>query len=277
LPEDAEPEPERLPQSLRTLEELRATASADHAALSELRERGMPTGPWRTDDNAKAAINAWAKALGQDDRGFAVTWGSARPAIATRGRLHTLVCHDHAASKTKCTWSLSLEECVEGWARAIRSFHPHPGAESGHNHPFIKTSTEAMARSTMREIPPDLVEIGKAMVLSGMGNASTASCESGRRRTAARRRLLSKTCGTNAGRARASAAWTLPTWWRCCGSESRASSLPGSRRRRRRRRRWGRCRRGRTRSRTSLSAPLPAPPSLDLYGHAALQPVEGSR
>ena len=129
----------------------------------------MPTGPWDTDEIAKAEINSWARALGTVDRGFAVTWGSLKAGNSSRGCLHKLVCHNHAAAKTSCGWSLTLEQCAEGWV--IRSYRPHPGEASGHNHPLIKTATEAMTRATMRDIPSDLVEIGKAMVLSGVANA----------------------------------------------------------------------------------------------------------
>lgn len=73
LPEDQEPAPERERQLLRSLEELRATSLLDDSALVELRESGMPTGPWDTDEIAKAEINSWARALGTVDRGFAVT------------------------------------------------------------------------------------------------------------------------------------------------------------------------------------------------------------
>ena len=166
--------PQEPPPSLRPLKELRAWEGLD---LSErLRELGVPTGPWAMDEDAKAEINLWARNRKAGGGGFAVVWGNSRAPVTSgrkvRGRLHTLICHNHGEANGKCGWSLTLEECKEGWA--IRSYHPHAGAESslnnGHNHALIGTAVEAQARRSMREIPADLVEVGKALVHAGVSN-----------------------------------------------------------------------------------------------------------
>jgi hypothetical protein len=153
---------------LRSLAQLRSSEVDNLAA--QLRAVEMPTGPFATDELAKAEINAWAGDRGTAGGGFGVFWSSLKPAVlsgrGSRGILHRLACHNNSLKHGKCTWSLVLEECQEGWA--IRSFHPHDGAESGHNHPLIQTAVEARARSSMREIPRELVDIGKALVLSGV-------------------------------------------------------------------------------------------------------------
>jgi hypothetical protein len=161
------------PTSLRPLAALRATEGCDLAA--RLRKLGVPTGPWASDQDAKTEINKWARDLKASEGGFSTVWGSLTKAAGAgsraRGRLHTLVCHNHAADKGKCGWSITLEECVEGWA--IRSYHPHDGAESasGHNHALMRSAVEARARCSMREIPADLIEVGKAMVLCGVSKS----------------------------------------------------------------------------------------------------------
>jgi hypothetical protein len=157
--------------ALRTVAALRASEGCD---LSEqLRALGLPTGPWLTDEDAKMEINRWARDRKAAGGGFAVVWGSSKPAVAgarnARGPLHTLICHNHSEAKGKCGWSLTLEECVEGWA--IRSLHRHVGAATGHNHELINTAVEARARRSMRDIPADLVELGKTMVQAGISNA----------------------------------------------------------------------------------------------------------
>jgi hypothetical protein len=158
--------------SLRSLAALRARE--DSGLAEQLCALGVPTGPWPTDEAAKTQINAWARDLSAAGGGFSTIWGSGCKSPVTgargRGRLHTLVCHNHAAAKGNCAWSLTLEECQEGWA--VRSYHPHADATgTGHSHPLILTAVEARARSSMRDIPADLVELGKVMILSGVGNA----------------------------------------------------------------------------------------------------------
>jgi hypothetical protein len=172
---DAEQAPDEAPRRVALLRSVAQLRGSEDARLApQLRELQVPTGPWPTDELAKAAINAWAGDRNVAGGGFAVSWGSGiKPAVASsrlgrdRGRLHTLICHNHSnSSGTKCTWALTLEECQEGWA--IRSYHPHDGAENGHNHSLIQTAVEARARSSMREISRELVDIGKALVLSGV-------------------------------------------------------------------------------------------------------------
>ena len=157
--------------ALRPLKALRASEGCDLS--KQLRELGLPTGPWPTDEDAKMEINRWARDRKAAGGGFAVVWGSSKPAVTgtrnARGPLHTLICHNHSEAKGKCGWSLTLEQCVEGWA--IRSLHPHDGAATGHNHELINTAVEARARRSMREIPADLVEVGKAMVQVGVANS----------------------------------------------------------------------------------------------------------
>ena len=156
---------------LRTIAQMRADEAPDLAEA--LRAAQLPTGPWATDELAKADINAATKDIHLGGGGWGVVFGGTKQAVSGRrvhGRLHVLKCMNNKKSHGLCTWTLTLEECVEGWA--IRSFHPHPAAtcvEGGHNHALSHTNTESMARSSMREIPPALVEIGKAMVLSGIG------------------------------------------------------------------------------------------------------------
>ena len=58
---------------------------------------------------------------------------------------------------------------MEGWA--IRSYHPHPAMDNGHNHSLTQTTVESAARSTMRSIPSELAELGKSMVAFGMAPA----------------------------------------------------------------------------------------------------------
>jgi hypothetical protein len=164
------PQPQPQP-SLRQLKVLRAS---EGCGLSEqLGKLEVPTGPWARDEDAKVEINRWARDRKAAGGGFAVVWGNARAPITSgrnaRGRLHSLICHNHSEAKGKCGWSMTLEECKEGWA--IRSYHPHPGAASGHNHDLIGTAVEALARRSMREIPDDLREVGKALVLAGVPNA----------------------------------------------------------------------------------------------------------
>jgi hypothetical protein len=156
--------------SLRPLAALRA--SEDHTLAPQLCALKMPTGPWPTDEAAKAQILAWARDRAAAGGGFSAVWGSSKAAVAGargRGRLHTLNCHNHAEANGKCRWSLTLEECEEGWA--VRSFHPDPTTDSGHNHPLIQTDVEARARSSMRSIPPDLVVVGKVMAGQGVPNS----------------------------------------------------------------------------------------------------------
>ena len=164
---DAAGAPQRPLLSLRPLAALRA--GEDCKLAEQLSALGMPTGPWTTDELAKAQYNVWARDRCVAGGGFSVVWGSAKAAVGTHGRLHTLVCHNHAAAKGKCAWSVTLEECEECWA--VRSFHPHAATDTGHNHNLILTAVEARARSSMREIPADLVEVGKAMLQCGVSNA----------------------------------------------------------------------------------------------------------
>jgi hypothetical protein len=157
---DGEEVPLRSPTA-RSLAALRA--SEERGLAEQLRALGMPTGPWRTDHSAKAEISVWARDRSAAGGSFSVVFSGSSPAQggrSARGCLHTLICHNHAVGNGKCTWALTLEECQEGWA--VRSFHPHGGADSGHSHPLIQTVIEARARSSMRDIPADLVELGKA-------------------------------------------------------------------------------------------------------------------
>ena len=157
----------------RPLKVLRA--SEKFGMAEKLSALSMPTGPWATDEVAKAEINLWAKDRSVAGGGFSVTWGSSEKAILSgryaRGGLHTLVCHNHTELRGKCGWSLLLEECIEGWA--VRNFHPHdkPETDNGHNHTLISSPVEARARSSMREIPADLVDVGKGMIKCGVPNA----------------------------------------------------------------------------------------------------------
>ena len=164
---DDAPRP-RLP-ALRSLAALRA--SEECGLAEQLGALHIPTGPWPTDEEAKEDISHWARDRAAGGGGFGVSWGNSRAAVAgrrsARGRLHTLVCHNHL--KGKCTWSVTLEECHEGWA--IRSFHPHDGEDSGHNHALIHTAVEARARCSMRDIPAALIEQGKVLVSHGVSNA----------------------------------------------------------------------------------------------------------
>jgi len=152
--------------TLRTIAQLRKTEDPGLSKL--LREAGLPTGPWATDGLALADIDAAAKDLSVGGGGFSVMWGGTKPAVIGRrghGKLHVMFCHERHKNKSDCRWTLTLEECVEGWA--IRSAHLDPG-EGGHSHGLLHTTTEVMARSSMRSIPPHLVDLGKAMVLSGI-------------------------------------------------------------------------------------------------------------
>ena len=157
----------------RPLKVLRATEKFGMA--EKLGALGMPTGPWATDELAKAEINKWAKDRSVAGGGFSVRWGSSEKAVLSghyaRGGLHTLICHNHTDMRGKCGWSLQLEECFEGWA--VRNFHPHdkPETANGHNHTLISSPVEARARSSMREIPADLVDVGKGMIKWGVPNA----------------------------------------------------------------------------------------------------------
>ena len=168
-----EDEADKAPRRVAKLRPLKLLRMGEDEHLAKrLREMEVPTGPWPTDEEAKVEINAWALNRELAGGGFAVTWGSHKPAVTSgsardRGRLHTLICHNRRGGDgPPCTWSLTLEECQEGWA--IRSYHPHDGEESGHNHPLAQTAVEAKARSSMRDIPRDLVDIGKALIKAGV-------------------------------------------------------------------------------------------------------------
>jgi hypothetical protein len=157
--------------TLRTIAQLRQTEDPGLSQL--LRAAGLPTGPWATDALALADIDAAAKDLSVGGGGFSVMWGGTKPAVKGprgHGKLHVMFCHERHKTKSDCRWSLTVEQCVEGWA--IRSLHLDPG-EGGHSHGLLHTTTEVMARSSMRSIPPHLVELGKAMVLSGISPAKT--------------------------------------------------------------------------------------------------------
>jgi hypothetical protein len=158
---------------LRTIAQLRAGESLELAG--QLHKLGTPTGPWRTAELAKADLNDWAWNRGVAGGGWSTSFSGLKAAVPGphgRGQLKTLVCHCHGTKGKDCTdckWSITLEECVEGWA--IRSYHPHHATDTGHNHSLSQTAVESAARSTMRTIPPDLVELGKSMVAFGMSPA----------------------------------------------------------------------------------------------------------
>jgi len=172
--EQEEDEAGKVPRRVAQLRPLKLMRMGEDEHLAErLREMEVPTGPWQTDELAKVDINAWALKRNLAGGGWAVFWSSLKPALISprgaahdRGCLHTLACHNRRNSITPCTWTLTLEECQEGWA--IRSYHPHDGEESGHNHSLIHTAVEAKARSSMRDIPRDLVDIGKALIQAGV-------------------------------------------------------------------------------------------------------------
>jgi hypothetical protein len=174
--EQEEEEADKAPRHVVQLRPLKLLRMGEDEHLAErLRKMEVPTGPWQTDELAKVDINAWALNRKLAGGAFSVKWGSSKPAVTSgsardRGRLHTLICHNRrgGGDGPPCTWSLTLEECQEGWA--IRSYHPHDGEESGngHSHSLAQTAVEAKARSSMREIPRDLVDIGKALIKAGV-------------------------------------------------------------------------------------------------------------
>ena len=63
----------------RPLKVLRATEKFGMA--EKLGALGMPTGPWATDEVAKAEINKWAKDRSVAGGGFSVRWGSSEKAV----------------------------------------------------------------------------------------------------------------------------------------------------------------------------------------------------
>ena len=61
---------------------------------------------------------------------------------------------------------MTLENCVDGWA--VYSF-----SDCGHNHELTQSMAEVLARPTMRDIPEDLVVLGKELYkTANMGPAA---------------------------------------------------------------------------------------------------------
>lgn len=125
---------------------------------------GMPTGPWTSDEAAKAELTSWARDPKTGGGGWGLNWGSHRKGNGVRGQQHVLACHS-LKSSTCCKWSLKLEECVEGWV--IWSLTEH--AEGiVHSHPLTQSTPESNAYSGMRSIPKDLLDVAKVMAASGI-------------------------------------------------------------------------------------------------------------
>ena len=127
----------------------------------------FPRGPWVSDEAAKAEINAWCADPHTGGGGFGVVWASGVDKAVPggsyrRGARHLLICHKH---KDKCKWKMFLEDCAEGWAVASQTDHDHADA---HNHPLVQSRAEANAHAVMRDIPENLLLIGKTMVAAGM-------------------------------------------------------------------------------------------------------------
>lgn len=122
---------------------------------------GLPTGPWQTDEEAKAEIDPWCKNRTTGGGGWATFWTTRRPANSLRGAQHKMICCEHL--KSKCKWQITLERSAEGWV--IWSL------DEGHTHALATTLGQANSRPGMRAIPDDLVDIGKGLAASGFGVA----------------------------------------------------------------------------------------------------------
>lgn len=122
----------------------------------------LPIGPWATDKEAQKYITQWAEKPNLGG-GFAATKGGGkRPANTKRGEQHVLHCHLHR--KQQCTWALSIEQCVEGWAVFYIKDHTEG---MPHSHALVQSPSEAMAFTAMRHIPEDLVDTAKTLREAG--------------------------------------------------------------------------------------------------------------
>ena len=150
----------------RTISQMRAKeAKRKVHALPE----DFPRGPWPDVFTAQKAINAWAGST--DEGGFGVIASSLRHGVGVpecpgpndHGIQRVLQCHDRARG---CKWAVTLENCVDGWA--VYSF-----SDCGHNHELTQSMAEVLARPTMRDIPEDLVVLGKELYkTANMGPAA---------------------------------------------------------------------------------------------------------
>ena len=129
----------------------------------------MPRGPWASPEHALRDINAFTMDVKTDGGGFAVRWGSYRPAVTTRGWVRgprkLLICHEHKPPH-ECGWLIWLEDCAEGWV-VYQCSHHEEGVKV-HSHPLVQSRDEANAHAAMRSIPANLLVTAKTLVSSGM-------------------------------------------------------------------------------------------------------------
>jgi hypothetical protein len=119
---------------------------------------GMPTGPWASDEAAKAAIEKWCLNPKTGNGGFGISWCNRRAANTTRGVQHTLACHLNG--KQGCKWQVKLEQSAVGWVMYTASFQ--------HNHALTQSATESLAYTGMRSIPDDFIDLAQTLAKAGL-------------------------------------------------------------------------------------------------------------
>lgn len=119
---------------------------------------GFPTGPWATREDAKDAIAAFCRNPATAGGAHGVVWGQLRQGSAVRGQQSALLCHEHNHG---CKVRYTLEQFVEGW-----SIYSQFGEHSGHA--LAQSVNEANVHRSMRDIPPELLQVAKDMVKSSI-------------------------------------------------------------------------------------------------------------
>lgn len=119
----------------------------------------MPQGPWDSSEAAKAAIDGWCADVKLEAGGWGCSWRNLRPPNTSRGTQRVLGCHMQSISKSKCRWSLTLEESTAGWVVCALT--------SEHTHPLTQTLAESNSYAGMRCIPPEFQDIMRLLADAG--------------------------------------------------------------------------------------------------------------
>lgn len=131
----------------------------------------LPSGPWATRDDAKDTF----------DRhffpGFSVRHHGLKVGTSKAGAKAYLLCtragkptmatghvRIRGSERTDCGWKVSLEESDEGWV--ISRVHCLE-----HNHDLAVSTAEALAHSSMRSIPEDMINLGTFLKQAGLSPA----------------------------------------------------------------------------------------------------------
>jgi hypothetical protein len=120
---------------------------------------GMPPGPWKSDAEAKKALEDHAR--NSADGRYALCWTNLRPGCGTRGQQHTLSCHRHTADK--CKFQLVLELTTEGVIIQRAALE--------HSHSLARSLAEANAQAALRHIPEELIELARTCSGAGLSPA----------------------------------------------------------------------------------------------------------